>query len=189
MLISKLFVIIFNYLQDEKGDEKRVDQKAAQVEKLIATLKRTGRLVEADFENVENDENNDTKNAETFSDELNGSSSESNYDATHSDLESNDVDDLPEKFEKLECKEQILEEDYDLDNILRPVKCEDSEEGLVIDSGNEAEEENSEEDDDEGWITPGNTNNNLNIIKFIMSLIFLQNSSKLTLFFQQISVR
>ena len=124
-----------------------MSSKTAEVERLLEKLKRTGRLEEADFED-------EPKELEPPTNKFSENSSESNYDTAISDLELDNVADLPEKFEKLEFEGEDAEEVYNVDDILRPVN---SEEGSGYDSGNEAEEENSDEDDDEGWITPGNT--------------------------------
>ncbi|XP_051159958.1 RNA-binding protein NOB1 [Leptopilina boulardi] len=141
------------YLPEKKNDEKddkRIDNNAEEVERLLQKLKETGKL-KNDIEDV------NSKEEKNSSDKYSQSSSESNYDTATSDLESIEISplDLMDKFKKLDFKETDLineKNNYDFNDILRPINCEN----LNSDSGNEAEEENSDEDDDNGWITPGN---------------------------------
>lgn len=136
--------------EDDEEEEERVDTKAEKVERLFQKLKKTGKLEKEDIEDT------DSKDVKNSSDKCTESSSESNYDTATSDIEV--PLDLVDKFEKLDCKETdlMVDSNYDLNDILRPVKnCNDG--SLCSDSGNEAEEEDSDDDDDDddGWITPG----------------------------------
>ncbi|XP_043481798.1 RNA-binding protein NOB1 [Leptopilina heterotoma] len=138
--------------EEDEEEEERVDTKAEKVERLFQKLKETGKLEKEDIEDT------NSKDVKNSSDKCTDSSSESNYDTATSDIEV--PIDLVDKFGKLDCKETdlMVDNNYDLNDILRPVKnCNDG--SLCSDSGNDAEEEDSDEDDDDdddGWITPGN---------------------------------
>ncbi|XP_014213155.1 RNA-binding protein NOB1 [Copidosoma floridanum] len=115
--------------------------------------------------NVESDE---LVTASDMTDESCGTSDNEEYDTAPSDEENKKIDDLSEKFRKLDCDPEGLklecENDFTIDDILKAIKDDTNkvDEGIHdSESENEDDEEEEEDydedsDDNSEWITPRN---------------------------------